>query len=328
MNKPGLAVGLLADTKQQLSELNRLVLSAGHKIVASVEHRPERQGELPSADVWLVQLDLDCEAAQQLMSDLDDAGIPVIFADEDTGPPIKADLLDPSLLPEALRRERVRRLAAKLGQLVKPETDQATHRRARFVWVLAASTGGPDAIAEFLQEIQQPPPGVALLYVQHIDLVGMEHLARMVRKHSRWQVQNLTASQPILEKSIYLLSPQHTVDILQPGVIAPSALAWSGRYKPSINQVIAKVARVYGANGGAIVFTGMGDDGAKSCQLLHHLGGQVWAQSLASCTVDSMPKCVTELGCVQQVGNPKQLAQQLLVFHQHQAAKHTLGAPK
>lgn len=322
MTTPGLAVGLLADTKQQLSELNRLVLSAGHRVVSSREHQPGLIKQLPPADVWLVQLDVDCTAAQQLLSDLDDAGIPVIFADEDA--PVPSGGRDPNLLPEALRRERVRRLALKLGQLVSPTDVGESRRRAEFVWVLGASTGGPEAIVAFLDEIPEPPAGVALLYAQHIDPRGLAHLTSMVQQHSRWRLQNPNSSQAIQEKSIYILSPEFTLDILQPGVIAPSNAPWSGCYKPSINQVIAKVARVYGAKGGAIVFSGMGDDGAKSCQLLHHLGGQVWVQSLASCALDSMPKSVTALGCVQHNGTPQQLARQLMAFHKTTAGPKPL----
>ncbi len=311
MRASGLAVGILASNKAQLSELNRLVLGAGHHVAARLEQASTPISALPRADVWLLQLGPDADSAQQLVSDLDDAGIAVIVADEEV-PPTLADL-SANQLPEAQRLERARRLAVKLAQFVKPNTGAG--RRAKYVWVLAASTGGPEAVAGFLNAMGEPPSGVALIYAQHIDPNGMEHLRRMLGQFSGWHLPDLQSSQRIREKSIYVASPEFTLDILQPGLIVPSTAPWGGRYTPSINQVIAKVARVYGSKGGAIIFSGMGDDGAQGCQLLHHLGGQVWAQHFASCAIDSMPQSAAQLGCVQWTGTPQQLASHFVSFH-------------
>jgi chemosensory pili system protein ChpB (putative protein-glutamate methylesterase) len=314
MSNHSLAVGLLANTKQQLSELHRMVNTSGHRVVASLEHQPGQLAQLPPAQVWLVQLDLDCEQAQTLLDQLDDAGIPVIVADEDA-PPANPGT-DPNQLPEARRQARIRRLQIKLQQLVQPAQTASRQKRAEYVWVIAASTGGPDAIAQFLAAIPEPLPGVALVYAQHIEAGALPHLISMAKQHSRWQVLDTRNNQPIQEKCLYIASPEHGLDILAPGVLAPTKQPWRGRYTPSINQIIAKVARVYGAHGGAIVFTGMGDDGTQGCQLLHHLGGQVWAQSAASSAIDSMPQSVARLGYVQRQGTPKELASHLLAYHQ------------
>ena len=106
------------------------------------------------------------------------------------------------------------------------------------------------------------------------------------------RINNRLILRVIREKTVYLISPLHQIELLEGGVLSPLPDPWGGRYRPSIDQVIAKVARVYRDRGGAIVFTGMGDDGANSCTMLHHRGGQVWIQSAASCAIDSMPVSV------------------------------------
>ena len=114
----------------------------------------------------------------------------------------------------------------------------------------------------------------------------------------------------IAEKSIFIVSPQHQIELLDNGVIAGTNVPWKGDYSPSIDQVIAKVARVYRWCGGAIIFTGMGNDGAFGCNMLAHRGGKVWIQSPESCAIDSMPLSVKQKGCAGKIGTPEELAQQ------------------
>ncbi|KAB7628134.1 chemotaxis protein CheB, partial [Alkalilimnicola sp. S0819] len=82
-------------------------------------------------------------------------------------------------------------------------------------------------------------------------------------------------------------------------------------YAPSIDSVMEEVARRYGANGGAIIFSGMGDDGARGCQAVAGAGGLVWAQDSASCAIDSMPSCARNTGVVAHSAPPEALARDL-----------------
>lgn len=306
MKAAGLAVGLLADSKSQLVDLHRLLAALPHTLVASQVYSGEALASLPQADVWLVQLDMDDPAAQALLDALDDANVPVIVADEDETP---SDSTDPTQWPEARRKERVRRLKSKLDQLIDHQPQQA--KRATTVWVLAASTGGPEAVGHFLDALVNPPEQLALIYAQHISPSGHKSLVQMLRKRTGLKVCGTHHNQAIEAGCLYVVSPNQALDIVTPGRITPKQHPWNGRFTPSINQVIAKVARVYGAQGGAVMFTGMGEDGAKGCQLLHHLGGQVWIQTPASSAIDSMPRSVERLGCTRFAGNPKELAQAL-----------------
>ncbi|HEY6527556.1 MAG TPA: chemotaxis protein CheB [Cellvibrionaceae bacterium] len=306
MKIAGLAVGLLADSKPQLLDLHRLLSALPHTLVASQVFSGELLSSLPRADVWLVQLDMDDPAAQALLDAMDDANLPVIVADEDQAP---TDTSDPSQWPEVRRRERVRRLKTKLDLLIDHQPQQA--RRATAVWVLAASTGGPEAVGLFLDALQQPPEQLALIYAQHISPSGHKSLVQMLRRRTRLKVCDTHQNQAIEAGCLYVVSPNQALDIVTPGRITPKQQPWTGRFTPSINQVIAKVARVYGAQGGAVMFTGMGEDGARGCQLLHHLGGQVWIQTPASSAIDSMPRSVERLGCTRFSGNPKELAHAL-----------------
>lgn len=304
-----LTVGLLAANADQLSQLQSQVHDTGHQVVASITHNHLSPLPLPTADIWLMHMQPQCEHSLQLLHQLEDAAVPVIYACPET--------LAPNASPssqQSLHQAKVNRLAQKLAQFVP--LHHRAGRRAQRVWVLGASTGGPEAVAAFLARIPQPLEGTAFIYAQHINPSGLPALHSLVRQRSQWPVQDLRYSQPIEEKTLYILHPHHSIDILTPGLIAPSPTPWNGNYAPSIDQVIAKVARVYGPRAGAIIFSGMGEDGTSGCQLLRHLGGQVWAQSPVTAILDSMPQSVIRQGCAQLIASPQALAQRLQQFTQ------------
>lgn len=327
MEPQSLVVGVIAASVKQLGELTRLVRGAGYPVAVSVELRAGQTPVLPPADVWIVNLDLHDEAAQRLFDQLEACGSPVIYED-DLQIAVPADSPEKPVLPALVREQKERRLNAKLRQLVREPVSAGTPttaRRAQNVWVIAASTGGPEAVAEFLQGVPQDLGGTALLYVQHIENHGHSNLCRVVAKHSCWAVQTIDTATVVREKTIYMVSPEQQFELSDGGVISPLSEPWGGRYRPSIDQVIAKVARAYRNRAGAIIFTGMGDDGANSCTLMHHRGGQVWVQLSTTCAIDSMPVSVEKKGCVGFSGKPRALAQQFVHFHRNGCISSDIG---
>lgn len=303
----------MAESVAQLSELNRLVRGAGFAVVASVELKSTNLNHLPAADLWVVNLDMHSPSAQAVVDQLDTLAIPVIYDDD-----LQASAESPGqpVMPAELRARRERRLGVKIRQLVR-EPAEVNTPRAHKVWVLAASTGGPDAVVEFLNGIPEDIGDIAFLYAQHTEQHALANLRAVVAKRSKWGVLLVDSTRVIREKCVYVLAPNEQVELLEGGLLSPCGEAWSGRFHPCINQVIARVARIYGARGGAIVFSGMGDDGAHSSTLLHHRGGQVWVQSPATCAADSMPVSVLATGCVQFQGSPTELAQQFVRLHRY-----------
>ncbi len=307
----GPRVGVLAASLQQWEDLTRLVKGAGCELAAAYLLSQPAPEVLPEADCWLVNLDLQEPSVQAVIDQLDERDVPVIFDEE-----APEELDDLSM--EAWRLSRERRLAAKLKQLVRElpaVIGQTPRRRAEWVWVLGASTGGPEAVVQFLKALPAVLPGVAFLYVQHMDQRGMANLQRVMAKQSPWPVEHTDVARVVREQTVYLVAPVEQIELSDSGVISPNGTAWCSRFRPCIDQVVAKVARIYGARGGAIIFSGMGDDGAKSCSLLHKLGGRVWVQSAESCTVDSMPVSVQARGCADFAAEPSELARQLVRLH-------------
>lgn len=305
-----LNVGVLASNADQLGEFIRLIQTAGHRACVSLDTSRTLPSDLPEADVWLASSN-QAPIARALIDKLEASGAAIIFEEDGD------DLLDEELAglsPPEKRQKRARRLAAKLqllgqGSLRYFDSGLA---RARSVWVLGASTGGPKAVAEFLAALPADLPGVAFIYVQHIDQNTIKSLRQSVLQACSYEVCVVDIPTVLRERTVYITPPSHQVDLLDGGILTPVHKPWAGGYSPSIDQVIAKVARVYAHNGGAIIFTGMGDDGARSCKFMHFRGGQIWVQNSASCAVDSMPVSVQSYMSPDQEGTPQQLASQLI----------------
>ncbi len=296
-----LNIGVLADNAAHLRDLNELVCGAGHNVVASFQVSPDKLDHLPDVDAWVVRLDLQSDLAMQFVEKLDSLEVTIIYDDcEDLAAGDKAD--------------RTKRFNSKInmctGQRASSPLNQS---RAKEVWVLAASAGGPEAVTAFLKQLPDILKNIAFFYVQHIDTTITSTLQKAIVRNTSWQVFTTDKAHFVSEGCIYIVSPSHGLELSDSGLVTPVEQPWSGPYKPSIDQVMAKVARVYGAHSGAIIFSGMGDDGAKSCRYLKHSGGQIWAQSPQSATVDSMPFSALKTGFVTFQGTPEELAKNFVL---------------
>jgi two-component system chemotaxis response regulator CheB len=72
-------------------------------------------------------------------------------------------------------------------------------------------------------------------------------------------------------------------------------------HKPSVDVLFKSVAHCAGRNAIGVIFTGMGDDGARGLLEMRKSGAATLAQDEASCVVYGMPKAAAELGAAQQV---------------------------
>ena len=84
------------------------------------------------------------------------------------------------------------------------------------------------------------------------------------------------------------------------------------RYTPSIDTVISDIADYYRERAGAIIFSGMCDDGVKGCLHMSANKGQVWIQDAESCVISAMSENVAREVPVNYIGSPEKLAEQLI----------------
>lgn len=273
----------------------------------------------PAVDVLLVDLDeaaeRDLDALEQL---LDKAPAPMVFCDASARPDNRAWMVR---LAEKLHRAATRpsrmpgeplAAAAAPVSVAEPAVPSALPAtlRPETVWVLGASFGGPEAVKRFLGAMAEAPPA-AFIIAQHIGEGFVEVMAQQLSRSSAFQVVPAGEGDQISHGRVYIAPVERRLGIDEQGRVRLGEETRRLSYAPSIDSVMEEVAQRYGPNSGAIIFSGMGDDGARGCQAVAAAGGLVWAQDAASCAIDSMPSCARSTGAVVHSAPPEVLARDL-----------------
>jgi two-component system chemotaxis response regulator CheB len=69
-------------------------------------------------------------------------------------------------------------------------------------------------------------------------------------------------------------------------------------HRPSVDVLMASVAKAYGARSLGILLTGMGADGVEGLRAIRQAGGLTLAESEETCVIFGMPKAAIEAGVV------------------------------
>lgn len=298
---PSLRVGIMVDSVVKQQHLHKLVTEVGHCVVYDELLDPSQNAinNCDALDAWIV----DLEEGAALDALLSTSLAPVILSDSSEYTPGTEE-------HKAWSRRMVMRLQRLSGEINVPRTE-----RAASVWILAASTGGPAAVKEFLTHLP-PKLDIAFIYVQHIDINYAATLIKMMSAAGHYPAFLACQGDVLQRNAIALINAEQSLEIVEDGTLLATGKSWGGPYAPSIDQVAANIARIYRQGAGLIIFSGMGNDGARSCRLIRQQSGQVWVQTPASCTSASMPDAALATQCVDFCGTPKELASHLASFSQ------------
>jgi two-component system chemotaxis response regulator CheB/chemosensory pili system protein ChpB (putative protein-glutamate methylesterase) len=230
---------------------------------------------------------------------------------ENTAPPDVPDIdfsfelmpMEEAVAPQPVERE------VKETWLVPEKV--AAQPKIRRVWVLGASIGGPEAVREFLGELPRDYPALFLL-AQHMGVEFVDLMAQQMAKSTPLTVRTPTHGERVGHGEVVIVPTTHRMQIDPEGIVVLEKSSDEGAYSPSIDRVLRDVADRYGANAGAIIFSGMTTDAVEGSKYLAGKGGTIFAQHPDTCVVSSMIDGVVESGVVKFLGSPKELAEQLL----------------
>ncbi|PCI46240.1 MAG: chemotaxis protein CheB [Moraxellaceae bacterium] len=326
-------IAIVADTSLQRHILATTVKSFGYEVAMTIP--PDRlaadQIQQKKIGVWLVDLSDEDEWTDFIDLLLENVDVPVLFGDayapqpetpaykrweerlfqklsKQIGDPAEAQGSEPPILTPGVMDKPV--TAITLPRQCIDESSGSVVLAER-VWVLGASLGGPAAVKEFLTCLPAGLP-VAFVLAQHIDGGFQKILAQVLSRNTNFSICEQCVNQKIEYGKVYVAPVEHEIKFSNTGRIIALNDSWEGPYAPSVDQVIYNVATRYGRNSGAILFSGMGEDGAIAAPQMQQLGGVVWAQNAETCANSSMPDSVRETGCVSYSGAPQQLAYQLV----------------
>jgi two-component system chemotaxis response regulator CheB len=185
------------------------------------------------------------------------------------------------------------------GRLVSgPPRQVAPQPGCRPVVAMAASTGGPNALATILAGLAglQAP----VLVVQHLHADFIAGLMQWMSRVSALPVEIATRDQIIVPGRVYL-APAGTH--LRLGVNRRLELHERPItvHRPSADELFTSVADKAGPAGIGVLLTGMGEDGAQGLLAIHRQRGITLGQDEASSAVFGMPKAAERLGAVTEM---------------------------
>ena len=152
--------------------------------------------------------------------------------------------------------------------------------------VVGASAGGVEALGTLVSSLPVPFPAPVVV-AQHLDPTRRSHLPEILARRTALQVVSVDGVEPLRPGVIYLVPADHDVAVTDHEVRVSSA--GTRRPKPSVNELLASSAEVYGEGLVAIVLTGEGSDGAEGARAVKAAGGTVIIQDPRSAAHPSMP---------------------------------------
>lgn len=182
---------------------------------------------------------------------------------------------------------------------------------AKHVWVLGSSLGGPEALKRFFKKLPADLP-VAFVLAQHLGANFVTLLADQLNQVGAFKVIPAIDGHVLRHGQVVVAPVDKRLTINPIGAIKLKPIDYESSYTPSIDKVLSDIASRYKSRSGAIIFSGMCDDGKYGCQVMKQYKGEIWAQDADSCVISSMPDSVRETGVVNYSSTPENLANRII----------------
>ncbi len=178
---------------------------------------------------------------------------------------------------------------------------------------IAASTGGPAALAEITQNLPADFM-LPIVIVQHIASDFVFSLRDWLSGITPLKIEIAQKGKTPLPGHIYLAPGDAHLSLTTAQSFDLDLEQHGELHMPSGNVLLASVARSYGAHAIGVVLTGMGSDGAHGLQAMHEAGAFTIAQNEATSVVYGMPREAVELGAVRQILPVQAIARTLIAL--------------
>jgi two-component system chemotaxis response regulator CheB len=169
--------------------------------------------------------------------------------------------------------------------------------------IIGASTGGTEAIREFLMQMPSDCPGI--LIAQHMPEGFTSSFARRLDTLCKISVREAAGEERILPGHAYIAPGHSHLLLARSGANYVTRLEQTdpvNRHRPSVDVLFRSTARSAGKNAVGVILTGMGKDGAAGMLEMKQAGSYNFAQDEASCVVFGMPREAIALGAAHEVG--------------------------
>ena len=181
------------------------------------------------------------------------------------------------------------------------------------VIAVGASTGGTEAIRQFLEMLPRECPPVVI--TQHMPAGFTRSFADRLNKLCVLTVKEAENNELLQKGHAYIAPGDSHMLIADKGKGFQVILQQSepvNRHRPSVDVLFDSVAQCVGRKCIGVLLTGMGMDGAKGLLNLRKQGAITYAQNESSCVVFGMPRAAIEMDAVDEVQDIRKIAPSVL----------------
>ncbi len=210
-------------------------------------------------------------------------------------------------LPPPVEPRNTADVMLSLGPLPRPQP------RGDRIIAVGASTGGTEALREFLQAMPRGCPGIVI--VQHMPEVFTRAFADRLNRDCDIEVKEAVDGDRVLNGRALIAPGNHHLLVQRDGsgyVAQVTHGPLVSRHRPSVDVLFRSVAQSVGSHAVGVIMTGMGNDGAQGLLEMRNCGAQTIAQDESSCVVFGMPKEAIARNAVTAVVSLRRIAESAL----------------
>ncbi|MEO7368737.1 MAG: chemotaxis-specific protein-glutamate methyltransferase CheB [Gemmatimonadaceae bacterium] len=188
--------------------------------------------------------------------------------------------------------------------------------------VVASSTGGPKALADFVSHLPDCL-SAAVLIVQHMPSDFLATFARRLAQLGPFPVSVACDGQRVMARNIYLAPGNVHMSVVRHGasaIIKTDAGPAICGVRPSADPLFSSAAAIFGANLVGVVLTGMGKDGTEGLRAVRAAGGGAIVQDRASSIIYGMPRSALTIAGADRVVAPRLIGSAIVDLFQSRQA--------
>ncbi len=164
---------------------------------------------------------------------------------------------------------------------------------------LAASTGGPPALAAVLGGLPASTPWPILL-VQHMGGAFMDGFAAWLDTQTALRVKIAANGERATAGTVYVAPGDRHLALSRSGALVVEDTPPVMGQRPAANVLFRSMAQFAGAKAAGVLLTGMGEDGATGLLEMRRAGAVTIAEDSTTAVVYGMPAAAFRMGAVME----------------------------
>jgi len=182
---------------------------------------------------------------------------------------------------------------------------------------IGASAGGLEAFLNFLTHVPTDLD-IGYVFVQHLSPNYESLLPEILNRNTQMKVYSVTDNMKLEKNNVYVIPPGNTLTITD-GHLQLIPQPSDKRNLHPIDYFLTALAEVYKNKAIGVILSGTGTDGALGLKSIKAEGGITFAQD-DSAKYKGMPGHANDMGYVDFVGSPTEIANELAALINHPLA--------